>query len=171
MLQQRPDETEYAPYAKGYVECVEGSNLLAVLAANTSEFVSLVRNLNGAFRYAPGKWTVNEVVGHITDAERIFASRLLCVARGDTTPFPPFEQDDYVATGDFNSRTLSDVLAEFEAVRQSSILLIKGLPADSWLRRGTVSGVSVTPRGLAFVLAGHERHHYRILRDKYYPSR
>ena len=163
----RPDETEYTSWAKPYVDAVEGSDLLAVLPRYTKEFLTVAASLDGDFSYAPGKWTVKEVVGHVTDTERIFAYRLLCVARNDQTPFPGFEQDDYLAFSRFNDRTLGDLLAEFEAVRQATMLLIRGLPGDCWTRRGTVSGCSVTPRGLAFQLAGHERHHYRMLRDKY----
>jgi hypothetical protein len=163
----RPDETEYPPWSKVYVDGVEGSEPLGILTNSTKDYLALVRGLDGSYRYAAGKWTVNEVVGHVTDAERIFAYRLLCVARGDQTPFPGFEQDDYLACSGFNKRTLSDLVEEFEAVRQASILLIRGLPEESWMRRGTVGGYSVTPRGIAFQIAGHERHHYRILRDKY----
>jgi len=166
----RPDETEYTPWAKGYVDGVEGTDVLAILSANTKEFLALAAGLDGDFSYGRGKWTVKEVIGHVTDTERIFAYRLLCVARADETPFPGFEQDDYLAVSRFNERTLADLLAEFEAVRQASTLLIRGLPDDCWSRRGTVSGFSVTPRGLAFQLAGHERHHFRILRDRYVPT-
>jgi uncharacterized damage-inducible protein DinB len=161
----RPGETEYAPWAKHYVEGVEGTDPLEILRKNTPEYLALISSLDGDFRYAPGKWTVKQVVGHVTDTERIFAYRLLCVARGDQTHFPGFEQDDYLACAEFHNRTLADLVAEFEAVRQASILLIQGLSADSWSRRGTVGGYSVTPRGIAFQLAGHERHHFRILRD------
>jgi hypothetical protein len=163
----RPDETEYTAWAKGYVEAVEGSDILEVFPRYTDEFLSLATTLHGDFSYAPGKWTVKEVVGHVTDTERIFSYRLLCVARADQTPFPGFEQDDYLAVSRFNERTLPDLLSEFQAVRQSSLMLIRGLPDDCWSRRGTVSGHSVTPLGLAYQLTGHERHHYRILRDRY----
>ena len=163
----RPDQTEYPPWSKGYVDGVEGSDPIGILQANTPEYAALVARLDGDYRYAPGKWTVKEIVGHVTDAERIFAYRLLCIARNDKTPFPGFEQDDYLAASDFNDRALTDLLAEFEAVRLSSILLLRSLPEEAWTRRGTVGGYSATPRGIAFQLAGHERHHYRILRDKY----
>jgi hypothetical protein len=163
----RPDETEYTSWAKGYVDAVEGPDVLAVFPRYTQEFLTLAASLDGDFSYAPGKWTVKQIVGHVIDTERIFAYRLLCVARGDQTPFPGFEQDDYMALSRFHERTLADLLAEFEAVRQSTLLLVGGLPEDCWARRGTVSGCSVTPRGLAFQLTGHERHHYQILRERY----
>src|SRR5580658_5248792 len=127
----RPDETEYVPWAKPYVAAVEGTDLVAILTANGPDFVALASRLDGAHGYAPDKWTVNEVIGHVIDTERILAYRLLCVARGDQSPFPGFEQDDYMATSNFNERSLAGLLAEFEVVRQSSILLIANLPADS----------------------------------------
>jgi hypothetical protein len=163
----RPSDSEVAPWTKSYVDGVEGADIVRSLNTQRDHLLALLPRLDGAFRYAPGKWTVNEVLGHITDCERIFAYRTLCIARGDQTPLPPFEQDDYMATVNFNDRSLADITAEFEAVRTSSILLLRNLPRDAWSRRGTVSSASVTTRGLAFVLAGHEKHHTRILREKY----
>ena len=165
----RPDETEYTSWAKAYVDAVEGSGISEILVRQREDYLSLLRSLDGDYAYAPGKWTVKEIAGHVNDAERIFAYRLLCVARGDLTPFPPFEQDDYIAPAAFHLRSLGDLADEFEAVRGATICLVKSLPLDAWLRRGTVSGCSVTPRGLAFQLAEHERHHARILLEKYRP--
>jgi hypothetical protein len=163
----RPAESEVAPWARNYVDGVEGGDILHSLTTQRDHLIGILARLDGSFRYAPGKWTVSEVLGHVTDAERIFAYRTLCVARGDQTPLPPFEQDDYMANANFSGRSLADITAEFEAVRDSSIRLLRSLPAEAWMRRGTVSGYSVTTRGLAFVLAGHEKHHTRILREKY----
>ena len=163
----RPEESEYTPFARAYVDGVEGAALVPALASQLSDFVTLAASLDGSHRYAPGKWTVKELVGHVNDTERIFAYRTLCVGRGDQTPFPGFEQDDYIAGADFNTRTLADLLEEFRLIRESSLCLVRQMPARAWLRRGTVSGYSVTARGLAWTLAGHERHHYRILREKY----
>jgi uncharacterized damage-inducible protein DinB len=161
----RPDETEYAAWAKGYVAAVDGDDVVQALTTQLTDFLTLVAPLDGAYSYAPGKWTVNQILGHVTDAERIFAYRALRVARNDQTPFPGFEQDDYLAHSNFNDRSLADLLAEFEAVRRSNIYMVRGFPAEAWTRRGTVSGHSVTTRGLVFQLAGHERHHARILRE------
>jgi hypothetical protein len=167
----RPDESEFPPYAKPYVECVEGEDVFAALSRQLSQFHAIFTPLDlsvaATYRYAPGKWSINEVVGHITDTERIFAYRLLRIARNDATPLPAFEQNDYVAAGDFNRRTLADLLSEFESVRHSSMRLVRGLPGEAWMRRGTASGFSVTARGVAFLVAGHESYHSRILRERY----
>ena len=163
----RPEDSEYVPFAKGYVDNVEGTDLVQMLTSQRDDLLDLTTPLDGLYRYQPGKWTINEVIGHINDAERIFAYRLLCVARGDQTPFPGFEQDDYMAGANFNDRALPDLLDEFRLIRDSSISLVRNLPPDAWLKRGSVAGFSVTPRGIAFTLAGHERHHYRILRNLY----
>jgi hypothetical protein len=163
----RPDETEFNPHAKGYVDAVDGDDVLQALTTQLGDFIELTSTLDGAYRYTPGKWTVNEVVGHINDTERILAYRLLAIARNDKTALPGFEQDDYMAVSNFNERHLSELQEEFELIRKSTIHMIGNLPGDAWLRRGTVWTSSVTARGLAFTLAGHERHHSRILREKY----
>jgi hypothetical protein len=166
----RPADNEVAPWARTYVEGVEGADIVHSLTTQRDHLLAILPRLDGAFRYAPGKWTVCELLGHVTDAERIFAYRTLCIARGEQAPLPAFGQDDYMACANFSDRSLADITAEFEAVRDSSIRLVRSLAADAWLRRGTVSGFSVTARGLAFVLAGHEKHHTRILREKYVPA-
>jgi hypothetical protein len=110
------------------------------------------------------------VVGHVADTERVFAYRILAIGRGDPQVLPGFEQDDYVRAGRFNDRSLADLIDEFRAVRQGTLALLRRLPADAWDRRGTANGFSVTVRGLAFVVAGHELHHAALLRERYLPS-
>ena len=170
----RPGETEYTPWGKAYVGLVDGEDIVTALSAQLVDFMSIFSPLDlsvaATYRYAAGKWSINDLVGHMADTERIFACRALRIARGDQTPLPGFEQDDYVATADFNRRTLNDLLGEFETVRHASIQLFRGLPDSAWQRRGQVSGHSVTTRGIAFQLAGHERYHARILREKYIRS-
>ena len=163
----RPDNTEYTPWFANYIATIDGPDVIGSLARQRDELMALLTGLEGSFSYAPGKWTVTELLGHVTDAERIFGFRVLSVARGEKAVLPTFEQDDYMATAGFASRSLADVIAEFAAVRDASIRLLRGLPEDAWMRRGQVGEYSVTTRGLAFVLAGHENHHTRILRDKY----
>ena len=167
----RPDDSEFPPYAKAYVDCVEGDDIFDALSLQLTRFHAIFTPLDlsvaATYRYAPGKWSINDVVGHITDTERIFAYRLLRIARNDQTPLPGFEQDDYVAAGDFNRRTLADMLSEFESVRHSSMRLVRSLSAKAWMSRGTTSGFSVTARGVGFLLAGHEAYHSRILRERY----
>ena len=167
----RPEDSEYAPYGKIYVERVEDSDLLRALTSQINDTEAVLTPLEDTFaasyRYEPDKWTIKQIVGHMIDTERIFAYRILRVSRGDQTPLPAFEQNDYVTAEDFNSRSVSDLLDELKAVRQSTIRLVRRLNHDAWLRRGTVSGYSVTARGIAFMMAGHELHHKRIIREKY----
>ncbi len=163
----RPDPSEYAAYAHVYVDRVQGDDAIAALSVPV--LPDLLAGGDGGLTYAPGKWTIEEVAGHVADTERVFAYRILAIARGDTKELPGFEQDDYVRAGAFNARSLADLLDEFRTVRQGTIALLRGLPAEAWDRRGTANGFSVTVRGLAFVVAGHELHHAAILRERYLP--
>ena len=119
------------------------------------------------FRYAPRKWTIKQVVGHLSDDERIVVYRMLCLARGDSRVLRGFDEKAYMRRSGFGDRTLSDLLAELRAVRASTVAFLRGLPADAWMRSGVVNGYPATVRGLAFHLAGHELHHRRILRERY----
>lgn len=121
----------------------------------------------GGLTYAPGKWTLKEIVGHLADDERIFTYRALCIARGDPRELPGFDENLYVAGAAFEERPLAGLLAEYRAVRQATLELFGGLPAEAWLRRGIVNGYTASARGLAFHIAGHELHHIRVLREKY----
>jgi hypothetical protein len=166
----RPDASEYAPYAKAYVDLVAGDDILQALRTQLDETVALLIPIDEArssAAYAPGKWTLKQVLGHINDTERIFAYRALCVARNDAQPQPGFEQDDYVRFGPFDHCTFASLLDEFRAVRATSIALFKALPPEAWMRRGVANKFDVTVRGLAFCLAGHEQHHVKIIREKY----
>jgi hypothetical protein len=118
-------------------------------------------------RYAAGKWSVKEVLGHLTDAERIFAYRLMRIARRDATPLPGFDENAYVPAGEFDARPLDSLVGEFGALRLSTIELVEGLPSDAWARRGQASGASITARALAYIIVGHVAHHARVLRERY----
>lgn len=168
----RPEPGEYADYAQSDIDAVEGEDAVEALIRQGRETVALFQELgeaNGNLSYAPGKWSVKQVLGHLADDERIFAYRALCVARGDSRPLPGFDENDYAAAAGFENRSLADLLADFEAVRHASVTLFRGLDREAWLRRGTVNGYSASPRGLAFHIAGHELHHLRILRERYLP--
>ena len=117
--------------------------------------------------YAPGKWTVKEVLGHVVDVERVFAGRALRLARRDSTPLPGFDENAYVAAAGFEERPLADLVAEYKSVRRGSITFFAGLPEEAWQRRGRVDDYAASVRGLAFHVAGHELHHLRILRERY----
>ena len=171
MISGRPSDAEFASYAKTDIDYVVGDDAVEALAAQGKNVVALLESLDEDavrdHRYAPGKWTVKEVIGHLIDDERIFAYRALCVARGDTRPLPGFDENDYVASTDFESRPLAALTAEYRAVRVATLLLFEPLTADEWLRRGIVNGYEASVRGLAFHMAGHELHHLRTLRERY----
>jgi hypothetical protein len=166
----RPDATEYAPDYEKYVSLVPAGDVVETLSRQIEETLALLRPVSeeqAGGAYEAGKWSVKEVVGHLLDAERVFAYRALRFARGDRTPLPGFEQDDYVAGGGFNARTLSDLLDEFAAVRRATVALLRGLDSAAWLRRGTANDSEASVRAIAHIIAGHERHHARVLRERY----
>lgn len=170
---KRPEPTEYADFYANYISQVPGSDAVGVLEAQRVQMLQLFAGRSerdGSFRYAPGKWTVKEVLGHITDAERIFTYRALRIGRGDQTPLPTFEQDDFVRNGEFGKRTLSGLVEEFAAVRGASLALFRSFQEEAWPRRGVASQKEVTVRALAFITAGHQIHHRTILEERYFPA-
>lgn len=165
-----PDASEHAPYYGKYIALVPGDDILSTLEARQHEtirFLSSLTEQQAAHRYAPEKWSVKEVIGHIADSERIFAYRALRIARADRTPIEGFEQDDYVRAAGFDRLPLGGLVAEFTAVRQATIRLLESLPADAWQRRGVANNNEVSVRALAYMIAGHEIHHLQIVREKY----
>jgi uncharacterized damage-inducible protein DinB len=169
-MTKRPESFEYPPYSEGYVSLVPDGDIVATLTKQLEETLALIKNIpedRGTFRYAEGKWSIKELIGHVIDSERIFAYRALRFGRGDATPLSGFEQDDYVKGASFDKRSLSDLLNEYEHVRRSTIALFANLDESAWNLRGTSNNSEVSVRGLAFILAGHERHHVEILRTRY----
>ena len=167
---QRPDAGEYAPHFAKYVELVGEADLVSTLRTQIGDTLATLRAVSEADslkRYADGKWSVREVVGHMIDSERIFAYRALRIARADETPLPGFDQDPYIAAARFDDRAWGGLLDEFEAVRRSNLFLFEGLDAEAWGRRGVSNGSPITVRGLGFVIAGHELHHMGIVRERY----
>ena len=166
----RPKENEFAPHAKIYVDRVQSEDVIQVLADQIGKTVALLRPLGeerSLFAYAPGKWTVKQTIGHLSDTERVHSYRVLRIARADKTPLPGFEQDEYVPYAASNERKLEDLLHELTVVRESTLALVRSLSANAWDRVGTASGFPVTVRGLVFTIAGHELHHVNLLEDKY----
>jgi DinB superfamily len=165
-----PAPGEYAPHYAGYVARVPQGDVLARLPRQIAETAALLRPLDAAkarHRYVPGKWSVIEVLGHLADTERIMAYRALRVGRGDETPVAGFDENVYVPAGEFERRSISDVLGEFEAVRAATVALLGGLPEAAWTRWGVANGQRVTVRALAHIIAGHELHHVDVLRTRY----
>lgn len=169
----RPADTEYNRYFQPYVEEVPDGDLLVTLAEqrdSTAAVLAGIPDAKAGFRYADGKWSIREVIGHVADAERVFAYRALRFARGDSTALPGFDENAWMPEAGFDSRSLADVAAELRAVRESTLALFRSFSADAWLRSGGASGHSVSARALAWILAGHERHHMRILAERYFPQ-
>ena len=169
-LRARPHTSEYAPSFHGYVSSVPEGDVVALLREGGRELVAALGELSehrAGFRYAEGKWSVREVIGHLIDAERIFGYRALRIARGDATPLPGFEENDYVRAAHSDERTTASLMQEFAAVRESTVLLFQSLPEDAWVRRGISNGREISVRALAYIADGHVRHHLRILRERY----
>ena len=167
---KKPETGEYAEYYNRYINLVPEGDVVATLEAQTSSFVMFLRVIpqdKGGYRYAPDKWSVKEMLGHIIDAERVFAYRTLRFARGDETPLPGFEQDDFVRAAGHDRARLSDLIDEFELMRKADILMLKHLDDAAWDRKGTASGGHLTVRAAAYILAGHIEHHWKVLREKY----
>jgi hypothetical protein len=166
----RPDASEYAPFYHGYITSVPDGDVVELLRSGGAELLEALGRIpeeRGGHRYAPEKWTIREVIGHLIDAERIFGYRALRFARGDQTPVPGFDENVYVTTAGSDARTISSLVDELAVVRESSALLFESLPAEAWLRTGIANGQPISVRALAYVTAGHPRHHLRILRERY----
>jgi hypothetical protein len=166
----RPAKSEFLPYYERYIALVPEGDILSTLTSQMDETQTLLRGLPASvatYRYAPDKWSVNEVVGHLIDSERNFAFRALRFARNDATPVPGFEQDDYVRNATFDSYRLAELASELEAVRQSTVFLFRHIDDAAWARRGIANNAEVSVRALAFIIAGHERHHREVLLARY----
>lgn len=166
----RPDPAEYAAYQRRYVDAVPDGDILQTLRRQADETARLFRGLDetqAGRPYAPGKWSPKEVLGHVIDTERVFAYRAMRFARGDRTPLPGFEQDDYIKPGAFDARAIGDLVDEFTAVRAASLALFSGLPADAVGATGVANENPMSVRAIVWVVAGHERHHVTIMREKY----
>ncbi len=166
----KPAITEYPTYFTKYIELVATDDLLQELQMNGKQIIAKLQDLSedeANFRYAPGKWSIKEVIGHMIDTERIMSYRALRIARGDVTPLPGFDENAYVKHSDFSERTLTNLLNDFSIVRQSTINLLEPLSADACSRVGVVSNNEITVRALGFIIAGHELHHRNVIVERY----
>ena len=165
-----PDASEYASYYGRYITLVAGNDVVAALEDQPRETLALLSGLTeeqGDYRYAPDKWSIKEMLGHVIDAERVFSYRALRFARNDGTPLASFEQDDYVRAGGSAERRLADLIEEFVCVRRATVWLFRALSPEAWMRRGVASDNPVSVRALAYIVAGHELHHRTVLKEKY----
>jgi hypothetical protein len=169
-LRARPEASEYAPFYHGYVTMVPEGDVVELLRSTGRELLEALGRIpeaRGGHRYAPDKWTIREVVGHLIDAERIFTYRALRVARGDRTPLASFDENEYAKTAGSDARTLANLTRELGAVREATALMFEALPDEAWGRSGIASGKDVSLRALAYITTGHAMHHLRILRERY----
>jgi uncharacterized protein (TIGR03083 family) len=166
----RPESDEIPPHFVGYVGNVPESDPVAALASQIDATAALLRGVSetdALKRYAPGKWSVKEVVGHLADTERIMAYRALRFARGDETPLPGFDETAYVPPAKFDARPLADLISDLRVTRGATLTLFRSFDGDAWRRRGTASGKAVSVRALGYMIPGHERHHVQILKTRY----
>jgi uncharacterized damage-inducible protein DinB len=174
LMVARPEQGEYAPYYDRYISLITGTDILGTLDAQRRQTMILLSGrdeADGEFRYAPDKWNAKEVLGHVCDTERIFAYRALRIARGDQTPMAGFEQDDYVKNGPFARISMEEIVEDYIAVRRATLTLLRNLDEAAWVRRGVANKNEVSVRALAYIIAGHEVHHRRILEEKYFGAR
>ena len=167
---EAPSASVHDPDYSRYIDRVEGNQVSLLLRQQRAEVLEILNGLSeeqAGFRYAPEKWSVKEVIGHLMDTERVFVYRALCCARGEKQPQPGFEQDDYVAEGRFDQRSVASLVAEYEAVRGASLALFEGLGPADFGRTGIANDATISVRALVFILAGHESHHLAILRERY----
>ena len=165
----QPQAGEYNPYYDRYISLVESDDVAGLLERQAPQTAALFHSANAKadFRYAPGKWSVQEMLAHVNDTERVMTYRALRIARGDQTPLAGFEQDDYIRDGNFAQRTLADLIEEFIDVRKATLHVFRHVDAEIAARRGTANGHVVSVRALAYIIAGHELHHRQVLKEKY----
>ncbi len=167
---ERPADTEYASFYAGYISLVPEADVLGVLEQQKSVLSAVAAAIPATketHAYAPGKWSIRELFGHLGDGERVFGYRACCFSRADPAELPPFDENAYVANSRFATRPVSDLMTEFTALRTANLAMLRGLDDAAWRRVGTANRAQITVRALAFVMAGHVRHHLIVLRDQY----
>jgi hypothetical protein len=166
----RPQADEHSAFYGRYIQRVPDGNLIPILRDQIANTAALLRNAppdRADFAYAPGKWTLKQVAGHMIDVERVMSYRALRFSRNDATELPGFEENDWVANANFGDRTLADLVDEYEAVRGATVHFAKHLGANALMRRGTANGQGVSVRALLYIIAGHELHHAALIRERY----
>jgi hypothetical protein len=170
---QRPSKENQPEYYQYYISLVEENNGLLAMDGQIIKMQQLIGEIpveKEDYRYAPGKWTIKEVIGHITDTERIFGYRALCIARGEQNPLPGYDDQNYVLNGNFNSRSLYDLVHEFSVVRESNLVMFKSFDEAAKSRVGIANNTKVSIQALLFMILGHEIHHLKVIREKYLNS-
>jgi hypothetical protein len=166
----RPASDEYLAYYGKYIALVPDDQALLALERQSQAMFPFLRGLSeaqGSLRYQPEKWSVKQVIGHVTDAERVFGYRALRFGRADFTPLPGFDENHYVANAAWDQQPLSEMVDHLEQVRGATLAFFRSLGSDAWTRRGEANGAGVTVRALAFIIAGHGYHHMGVIKDRY----
>jgi uncharacterized damage-inducible protein DinB len=166
----RPTESEYAPYYQSYIAQVTEDEILPVLRSELDALDVLLNKVapeQETYRYAEGKWSIREMVGHLIDGERVFGYRAFSIARGEQQNLPSFDQDEYMLTAPYHQIDLEDLLSELRLVRLSNIAMLRNLDEEAWSRTGTANNSPVTVRAIAYIIAGHMRHHMGVLSQRY----
>jgi hypothetical protein len=166
----KPAQNEHAPYYKKYIDKVDGENIPQILKNNFAETLMFLNSISKdklQYRYAEGKWTIPQIVVHLTDTERVFSYRAMCIARGDKTPLPGFDENLYADACNYADRSFESIVAEFSAVRQATILLLESFDDTCIEQIGTASEFPVSVRAIAFMIGGHELHHISIIKERY----
>ncbi|HEX3581792.1 MAG TPA: DinB family protein [Thermoanaerobaculia bacterium] len=169
-MSSRPQPDEYAGFFARYVDRVPDGDIVAILESQGNATQTLLASIGeekGGYRYGPDKWSIKQVVGHMADAERVFAYRLLAIARGEKQSLPGFEENDYVDAANFDARSLAELAEGFAATRRATLALARSLDEEAWNRRGLANNNAISARAIAWVTAGHERHHLNILQERY----
>ncbi|HKI78004.1 MAG TPA: DinB family protein [Ignavibacteriaceae bacterium] len=166
----RPSKNDYAVYYHKYIQELESDNILETLEKQLNENLELFNSIpeeKANTSYDVGKWSIKELLGHMVDTERIFAYRALCIARGEKQSLPGMEQDDYVKEAEFNKRSFKSLVDEYGLLRNSNLVLFYSFGEKELNKRGTANNSDVTVRAILFIIAGHELHHIKILKERY----
>jgi uncharacterized damage-inducible protein DinB len=166
----KPQSTEYGPNVAEYISRISAGDVIGTLESQLEETLALVGGLSDEqadYRYAEGKWSVREIIGHLCDAERVFSYRALRFARGDRTPLAGFDENEYMRHSPYDEVPLADLLSEFASLRRATIHFFRNLDEIALMRSGPANGLETSVRAFAFIIAGHENHHQEILRTRY----
>jgi hypothetical protein len=166
----RPEIGEYSPNYLNYIKLLPDGDILEILEQQGSKIFGLFNNFsekNALYRYDPDKWCIKEILQHLIDTERVFTYRALRISRGDSTPLPSFDQDDFIRNSNVLQRLIGDLTNEYQSVRNASLALFRSLDEEMTLRMGTASGNLLTVRSIPCIIAGHELHHNNVIREKY----
>lgn len=167
-----PAKDEYAEWYAGYVALVPDGDVIAALTSQPDDLDTLLEGVTettSSYRYAPDKWSIRQLVGHLIDAERVFALRALCFSRGETAALPGFDENSYVASSAYADVPLTELRLEFRTLRAANVLMFGRLGPEEWSRTGVASGWAVSVRALAYIMVGHPRHHMKVIGERYLP--